>query len=123
MCREYRDSVEGKHQQEKLYYEALEEHHVVDLVLPEIRSTFEGSEEFEAKGKVLKDLVEHHAEEEEKKEMFPKARKAMGAAELRNLGMRMQERKRRTDDGRRGNQHAPPRWVGIKPAIENSGRS
>ena len=88
----YRDSVEGKHQQEKLYYEALEEHHVVDLVLPEIRSTFEGSEEFEAKGKVLKDLVEHHAEEEEK-EMFPKARKAMGAAELRNLGMRMQERK------------------------------
>ncbi len=88
----YRDSVEGKHEQEKLYFEALEEHHVVDLVLPEIRSTSEGSEEFAAKGKVLKDLVEHHAKEEEK-EMFPKARKAMGAAELRNLGMRLKERK------------------------------
>jgi hemerythrin superfamily protein len=88
----FRDAVEGKEQQEKLYYEALEEHHVVDLVLPEIKGTSEASEEFEAKGKVLKDLVEHHAGEEEKN-MFPKARKAMGAAELRNLGMRLQERK------------------------------
>jgi len=97
----YRDAVEGKHEQEKLYYEALEEHHVVDLVLPEIRSTSEGSEEFEAKGKVLKDLVEHHAEEEEK-QMFPKARKAMGTAELRNLGMRLQERKEELMMGGRG---------------------
>ena len=88
----FRDAVEGKQQQEKLYYEALEEHHVVDLVLPEIKDTPEGSEEFEAKGKVLKDLVEHHADEEEKS-MFPKARKAMGTAELRNLGMRLQQRK------------------------------
>ena len=88
----YRDAVEGNDEQEKLYYEALEEHHVVDLVLPEIKSTAESSEEFEAKGKVLKDLVEHHAEEEEKN-MFPKARKAMGVAELRNLGMRLKDRK------------------------------
>jgi len=86
------DAVEGKEAQEKLYYEAVEEHHVVDLVLPEIRDTSEASEEFAAKGKVLKDLVEHHADEEEKS-MFPKARKAMGTAELRNLGMRLYERK------------------------------
>src|SRR5438552_18995097 len=87
----FRDAVEGK-QDEKLYYEALEEHHVVDLVMPQIKSTSRNSDEFPAKAKVLKDLVEHHAEEEES-QMFPKARKAMGAAELRNLGMRLQERK------------------------------
>ena len=54
----------------KLYYEAVEEHHVVDMVLPEIDKDEVGSPEFAAKAKVLKDLVEHHAGEEEK-EMFP----------------------------------------------------
>jgi hemerythrin-like domain-containing protein len=88
----FRDAVEGKEGQEKLYYAALEEHHVVELVLPEIRGTSEASEEFAAKGKVLKDLVEHHAADEEKN-MFEIARRTMGAAELRNLGMRLQERK------------------------------
>jgi hemerythrin-like domain-containing protein len=49
-------------------------------------------EVFGAKAKVLKELIEHHADEEEK-EMFPKARKALGAAELRDLGSRMAGRK------------------------------
>ena len=75
-----------------IYFEALEEHHVVDLVLPEIKSSSEGSEEFDAKAKVLKDLVEHHAEEEET-EMFPRARKALGATRLRELGDQLNERK------------------------------
>jgi hemerythrin-like domain-containing protein len=69
----------------KLYYEALEEHHVVDLVLPEIRKTDAGADEFAAKAKALKDLVEHHADEEEK-EMFPRAKKLMDREELRRLG-------------------------------------
>jgi hemerythrin-like domain-containing protein len=42
------------------------------------------SEEFAAGAKVLKDLVEHHAEEEET-EMFPRARKLMGRGELLEL--------------------------------------
>ncbi|HJX87787.1 MAG TPA: hemerythrin domain-containing protein, partial [Gemmatimonadales bacterium] len=49
----------------ELYYEAVEEHHVVDLVLPEIKGTDPKGGPFAAKAKVLKDLVEHHAEEEE----------------------------------------------------------
>src|SRR5262245_56227619 len=69
----------------ELYFEALEEHHVVDLVLPEIKDSDPRSDQFAAKAKVLKDLVEHHAEEEET-EMFPRVRKLMAHAELVRLG-------------------------------------
>jgi hemerythrin-like domain-containing protein len=77
----------------KLYYEAVEEHHVVDMVLPEMDEGEVGSPEFAAKAKVLKDLVEHHAGEEEK-EMFPRARKLMDKDELTTLGAQMTRRKK-----------------------------
>ena len=84
----------------KLYYEAVEEHHVVDMVLPEIDKDEAGSPEFAAKAKVLKDLVEHHADEEEK-EMFPRARKLMDKDELQTLGEQLAQRKRelKAEDG------------------------
>ncbi|HYR85432.1 MAG TPA: hemerythrin domain-containing protein [Terriglobia bacterium] len=85
-----------------LYFEALEEHHLVDVVMQEIRNTESDSEEFAAKAKVLKDLIEHHAEEEEA-QMFPKARKAMGAVRLRELGQELQQRKRELSDMSEGN--------------------
>ena len=88
----YRDAVKKKGDRE-LYQEALEEHHVVDLVLPELKRVDPGGEVFGAKATVLKELIEHHAGEEEK-EMFPKARKVLDAAELRDLGSRMASRKR-----------------------------
>ena len=86
----YREAARKK-EDKKLFFEAVEEHHVVDMVMPEMN---DGSspEELKAKAKVLKDLVEHHAEEEEK-EMFPRARKAMEKDELRSLGEMMQRRK------------------------------
>jgi hemerythrin-like domain-containing protein len=87
----FRESLKSR-KDEHIYYEAIEEHSVVDMVLPRIKDAGEGSEEFDAKAKVLKDLVEHHAEEEEK-EMFPKARKNMGAARLKELAMELRERK------------------------------
>jgi hemerythrin superfamily protein len=87
----FRDAA-GKKDEAKLYYEAVEEHHVVDMVLPEIDARESGSPEFAAKAKVLKDLVEHHAEEEEK-QMFPKARKLLDKDELMSLGERMAQRK------------------------------
>ena len=95
----YRDAVRKKDDRE-LYQEALEEHHVVDLVLPELRDADPAGEVFGAKAKVLKELIEHHAGEEEK-EMFPKARKVLGAAELRELGSRMASRKRALSGGSR----------------------
>ncbi|HEV7767651.1 MAG TPA: hemerythrin domain-containing protein [Thermoanaerobaculia bacterium] len=80
-----------KKEDQKLYYEALQEHHVVDLVLPEVNDG-ESNEELKAKAKVLKELVEHHADEEEK-EMFPRAKKLLDKNELRALGEQMQLRK------------------------------
>jgi hemerythrin-like domain-containing protein len=77
----------------KLYYEAVEEHHVVDLVLPEMDAQDAGSPEFAAKAKVLKELVEHHADEEEK-EMFPRAKKLMDKDELHTLGEQLAQRKK-----------------------------
>ena len=83
----FRDAAEKKDDKE-LYYEAIEEHHVVDMVLPEIKDTEADSDQFGAKAKVLKDLVEHHAEEEET-EMFPRAKKLMDREELLRLGAEM----------------------------------
>jgi hypothetical protein len=77
---------------EDLFYEATEEHHVVDMVLPELKSTSPKAPEFGAKAKVLKELVEHHAGEEET-EMFVKARKLLSDQQLRILGDEMQTRK------------------------------
>jgi hemerythrin superfamily protein len=79
-------------EQQKLYFEANAEHHVVDVVLPEMETSSLGAEEFSAKAKVLKDLVDHHIEEEEE-QMFPKAKKILGAERLRDLGMQMKRRK------------------------------
>ncbi|HLT92717.1 MAG TPA: hemerythrin domain-containing protein [Woeseiaceae bacterium] len=77
----------------KMYFEALEEHRAVDeLVLPDLRKTSPTSEKFSGRAKVLKELIEHHVEEEEK-EMFKKAQKAMSKEQLNELGERMAERK------------------------------
>jgi len=93
----FREAAE-KEDDKELYFEALEEHHVVDLVLPEIKETAPDAEEFPAKAKVLKDLVEHHAEEEET-EMFPRARKLMDRAQLMELGQQLAQAKASLNEG------------------------
>ena len=87
----FREAAEKKDDL-KLYYEAIEEHHVVDTVLPELKGTDPATEVFAAKAKVLKDLVEHHAEEEETA-MFPRARKLMDRQELVRLGDQLAQAK------------------------------
>ena len=87
----FRDAAKKKDDKD-LYFEALEEHHVVDMVMPEIKKTKADSEEFGAKAKVLKDLVEHHAGEEEK-EMFPRAKKLMDREQLLDLGQQLAQAK------------------------------
>jgi hemerythrin-like domain-containing protein len=77
---------------EDLFYEAAEEHHVVDMVLPALKSANPKSHEFSAKAKVLKELIEHHIREEET-QMFAKARQLFSDEQLRELGDLMQARK------------------------------
>jgi len=73
--------------------EAREEHRAVrDLVLPDLEKTDPSAIEFTGRAKVLKELVEHHVQEEEE-EMFPAARDLMSHDELIELGERMAERK------------------------------
>ena len=82
-----------KSDDDRMYFEALEEHRAAgDLVLPDLLSTDPSSEKFSGRAKVLKELVEHHADEEES-DMFPRARKLFDRSELRDLGERLEARK------------------------------
>jgi hemerythrin superfamily protein len=83
-----------KNDDNKMFFEALEEHRAAgDLVLPDLLKTDVASEKFSGRAKVLKELVEHHADEEEK-EMFPRAKKLLPKDELDELGMRLEARKK-----------------------------
>lgn len=83
----------GGKEQEKMYYEAKEEHRTVDsLVLPDLKATDPASVEFSGRAKVVKELLEHHIEEEET-EMFPQAKKLLGKAQLDELGAQMESMK------------------------------
>jgi len=73
-----------------LVSEAVEEHHIVKTLLEELSELDAGTPPFEAKMKVLRENVLHHAEEEEK-EMFKLAQK-LGKDELEALGEQMEER-------------------------------
>ncbi|WP_250622928.1 hemerythrin domain-containing protein [Pinirhizobacter soli] len=85
----------GKKEEAKMYFEALEEHRAAeDLVLPDLLSADEGSEVFSGRAKVLKELIEHHADEEEK-EMFKDAKTLMSKQQLNELGAKMEQRKQK----------------------------
>jgi len=78
---------EGK----ELVAEAVEEHHVVKVLIEEMKAIPQMNEQFEAKFTVLIENVEHHIEEEEK-DMLPDAKKTLGD-DIQALGDRMQARK------------------------------
>ncbi|MGH7873155.1 MAG: hemerythrin domain-containing protein [Candidatus Binatia bacterium] len=73
--------------------ESLEEHKQVKTLLREMENLTDDSEKFEPKLKVLMENVEHHAEEEEEGEMFPKLRKLMDEDELQQLGQKLEAAK------------------------------
>ncbi len=68
--------------------EAREEHHVVDLIIAEIKKVRTMNEKTDAKVKVLKEMVEHHIEEEES-EMLPR----LPQNELEEIGAKVKVRK------------------------------
>jgi hemerythrin superfamily protein len=72
--------------------ESLQEHHVVDVLMNEMRDLSAGSDEWVAKMTVLTENVEHHADEEEQ-ELFPDSREELGGSRMDELGLELQERK------------------------------
>jgi hemerythrin superfamily protein len=83
----------GGKEQDIMYFEAKEEHRTVDsLVLPDLKVTDPSTPEFAGRVKVVKELLEHHIEEEET-EMFPQAKKLLGKAKLEELGAEMEAMK------------------------------
>jgi hemerythrin-like domain-containing protein len=73
--------------------EGYEEHHVVDTLMKELEELDVNDETWGAKATVMKENIEHHIEEEEG-EMFRTARQVFDAAELDELGQRMDARKK-----------------------------
>ncbi len=72
--------------------EGIQEHHVVKVLMAEIKQLPDASEEWVAKLQVLIENVEHHAEEEEK-EMFPTLRSKLPDEKLEQLAEQMEARK------------------------------
>ncbi len=78
----------------QLYYEALEEHHIVeDVVIEDVEGSQTRSDAFAGRARVLREQIEHHASEEEK-DIFAKARDVFSKDELEELGRRMEARKK-----------------------------
>ncbi|HDS1737358.1 MULTISPECIES: hemerythrin domain-containing protein [Pseudomonas] len=91
----------GDKEDAKMYYEAKEEHRTVDaLVLPDLLHTQPDTLEFSGRVKVLKELLEHHIEEEES-ELFPRAKELFDKAMLDKLGQAMQAQKKLLKGDRR----------------------
>jgi hemerythrin superfamily protein len=76
----------------ELVNESVQEHHVVDVLMNEMRDLPDGSDDWVAKMTVLIENVEHHAEEEEQ-EMFPTVEDALGPEQLQELGGQLEQRK------------------------------
>jgi hypothetical protein len=73
----------------EIVLEALEEHHLVDEIVEQLKDTPFEDEHWSAKFKVTKENVEHHLEEEEGP-MFTKVRQVFSKEELEELGSRME---------------------------------
>jgi hemerythrin superfamily protein len=83
---------------EEQVLEAFEEHNLAKIVINDVRGLSSSDESFNAKMKVLKDVVEHHIKEEEG-EMFPRLHTTLGEQRLEELGLEMAERKRALASG------------------------
>jgi hypothetical protein len=80
----------GREVDEDMTLEAYEEHSVVRHLIEKLKQTEADDEVFMARVTVLKEMIEHHVEEEEG-EYFPKLAKKFGKKKLAALGMELQE--------------------------------
>lgn len=72
--------------------EGVAEHHLIKVTLAELSNMTPDDDDYDAKVTVLKEVVEHHVDEEED-EWFPKVREAVGRNDLGEVGERMEAAK------------------------------
>lgn len=70
--------------------ESYEEHSLAEVALKRLLATDPEDEAFQARVTALKELIEHHVEEEEQ-ELFPEVAKALGEDTLNTLGKTMKK--------------------------------
>ena len=85
-------ALRDKPKAKDIVLEAMEEHHLVDDIVEQIKDTPVDDEHWGAKFKVAKENVEHHIEEEET-EMFKIARQVFSKDELEEFGRQMEQAK------------------------------
>jgi hypothetical protein len=86
----YPPLLQSKHREDAL--EAVEEHHVLELVLRDLRETEPGMERWKPKLRVLKEIVEHHIQEEEGK-IFTEIKTILSKGMAEELGVQFSARK------------------------------
>jgi hemerythrin superfamily protein len=96
----YYPAVEAKAKKDgkEMIGEAVEEHHLVKVILGELAGLSPEDDTFDAKVKVLMENVRHHVEEEES-EMLPQSEEILSKDELARLGAEMAARKRQLGAG------------------------
>ena len=75
---------------EDILLESVEEHLTVKRVIADLLELSASDEHFDAKVKVLKDIVQHHVQEE-RQELFPQVRRLFTRDELANLAEEMEK--------------------------------
>jgi len=76
--------------------EAIEEHHVAEMVFAELSELPKEEERWGAKLSVFKEIVEHHIKEEETT-VFKSARESMSGEEIQAIGERFDLEKQRIE--------------------------
>jgi hemerythrin superfamily protein len=96
----YYPAVDAKAKKDgkELVAEAVEEHHVVKVLLGELATMSAEDDAFDAKVTVLIENVRHHVEEEEE-ELLPQSEEILGDEELARLGAEMAARKQQLGAG------------------------
>lgn len=87
----FKERAENTEEREEVL-EAYEEHALVKRLIGELEKLEPANETYEAKLKVLKDLVDHHVKEEEGT-MFKMAREIFDKDELNELGEELEQAK------------------------------
>lgn len=82
----------GGQEGREMVLEGTEEHHIVDVLVAELKELEPEDERYKAKFKVLSENVEHHIEEEEG-QMFPQAQRVLDGDTSR-LGEEIEARRK-----------------------------